>query len=286
MSQELQSTTSALPAGNTKKDMFSLQPQTLQEAREYAELLAGSDLVPKDFRGKPGNVLIAVQMGAEVGLPPTQAIQNIAVINGRPAMWGDAVLALAKASPICEYVVEEVYDDKAICKVKRRGEPETMRVFTMDDAKRAGLAGKQGPWREYPKRMLQMRARSWAIRDVFPDLLKGISIAEEVQDIAPIRDVTPSKPEGETRTEQLKNRLNGKQEEPPIEAEPAKQPSKEALAEIITLQAIIEDMQSATTEKELSDVANMAASLPEEDLPEARKMYKACLEKMQGDQNK
>src|SRR3546814_17968193 len=52
----------------------------------------------------------------------------------------------------------------------------------MDDAKKAGRAGKQGPWSQYPQRMLQMRARAWAMRDGFADVLKGIGIAEEVRD--------------------------------------------------------------------------------------------------------
>src|SRR3546814_15381125 len=52
----------------------------------------------------------------------------------------------------------------------------------MDDAKKAGLAGKQGPGSQYPQRMRQMRARAWAMRDGFADVLKGIGIAEEVRD--------------------------------------------------------------------------------------------------------
>src|SRR3546814_4979258 len=52
----------------------------------------------------------------------------------------------------------------------------------MDDAKKAGRAGKQGPWSQYPQRMRQMRARAWAMRDGFADVLKGIGIAEEVRD--------------------------------------------------------------------------------------------------------
>jgi hypothetical protein len=55
----------------------------------------------------------------------------------------------------------------------------------MDDAKAAGLQGKQGPWTQYPKRMRQMRARAFALRDVFPDVLRGLPVAEEVMDIPP-----------------------------------------------------------------------------------------------------
>jgi hypothetical protein len=54
-----------------------------------------------------------------------------------------------------------------------------------------GLKGKQGPWTNYPKRMLQMRARSWCLRDVYPDVLRGVHVAEEAQDM-PEKDVTPA----------------------------------------------------------------------------------------------
>jgi hypothetical protein len=163
---------------------FSLAPRNLDEAFRLAEMLADSDLVPKDFRGKPGNVLIAVQWGFEVGLKPLQAVQNIAVINGRPTMWGDACLALVRASPLCEYVIE-TEDEKgtAVCRAKRRGEPEQTRTFSDQDAKVAGLLNKAGPWTTNPKRMKQMRARAFTLRDVFTDVLKGMQIAEEVMDI-------------------------------------------------------------------------------------------------------
>jgi hypothetical protein len=98
-------------------------------------------------------------------------------------MWGDAVLALVRGSGKLEYIDEQDDGHTAFCRVKRKGEPETTRTFSMDDAKSANLLGKQGPWSQYPKRMRQMRARAFALRDVFTDVLAGISIAEEVRDI-------------------------------------------------------------------------------------------------------
>ena len=175
-----------------QKQQFTLAPQTIEEALKFAEMLSKSNLVPKDFQGNSGNILVAVQWGAELGLQPMQSMQNIAVINGRPSLWGESVIALVKASPLCEYVIEEVTDNGATCKVKRKGELEQVRYFTVDDAKKANLWGKQGPWSQYPKRMLQMRARSWALRDVFPDVLRGMPIAEELQDMPSEKDITPS----------------------------------------------------------------------------------------------
>lgn len=182
MSTEL-STKTAKPAA------FDLSPRNFEEAWRMAEILANSDMVPKDFRGKPENCLIAMQWGSEVGLKAMQALQNIAVINGRPSMWGDAVIALALSNPICESIIEEDDGFTATCRVKRRGGQEQFRTFSIDDAKAAGLAGKQGPWTQYPKRMRQMRARAFAIRDVFPDVLRGLAVAEEAMDFPVPRDM-------------------------------------------------------------------------------------------------
>ncbi|MDR5756990.1 recombinase RecT [Caballeronia sp. LZ035] len=171
---------------------FDLSPKSLEEALTFADYLSKSSIVPKDFQDKPGNILVAIQWGMELGLKPMQAMQNIAVINGRPSLWGDAVLALVRASPVCEYVYESNENGTAICRVKRRGEEEQFRTFSDADAKQAGLIGKQGPWAQYPQRMKQMRARAFALRDVFPDVLKGMPIAEEVGDYLPAeKDITP-----------------------------------------------------------------------------------------------
>lgn len=165
------------------RQQFDLSPQTFDQALQFCDYLAESDFVPKDFKGKPGNCFIAIQWGSELGLKPLQAMQNLAIINGRPALWGDAVIALVRSSPLCEYITESDDGGTAVCRVKRRGESEEVRTFSMDDAKVAGLIGKQGPWTQYPKRMRQMRARAFALRDVFPDVLRGMPIAEEVMDI-------------------------------------------------------------------------------------------------------
>ncbi len=160
---------------------------TMGEAMAFAQMVAKSDFAPKDFKGKPESCLLAIQHGAEVGLSPMQSLQSIAVINGRPTIWGDAALALVQSSPACEYVREYIdgEGDKAVavCEVKRRGYPApTEAHFSMADAKRAGLAGKSGPWTQYPSRMLALRARGFALRNAFADVLRGLVTAEEAQD--------------------------------------------------------------------------------------------------------
>jgi hypothetical protein len=177
----------------TTTGSFDLSPRSLEEAFKFADMLADSSIVPKDFIGKPGNILVAMQWGMELGLKPLQAMQNIAVINGRPSLWGDAVLALVLASPLCEYIEEWEENGTAFCKVKRKGKPEDIQRFGDEEAKKAGLLGKQGPWSQYPQRMKKMRARSFAVRDNFADVLKGIQIAEEVGDYPTERDITPAR---------------------------------------------------------------------------------------------
>lgn len=182
----------ALALAPSVRMAYSLEPRNFEEALRLADILADSEMVPKDFRGKPGNCMVAIQWGAEIGLKPLQALQGIAVINGRPSLWGDSMLALVRSSPLCEYVVETHDGDKAVCRVKRRGEPEQTREFSQADAVTAGLAGKEGPWRTNPKRMRQMRARAFALRDVFTDVLKGIPMAEEAMDFT--ENLAPAAP--------------------------------------------------------------------------------------------
>lgn len=194
----------------------ALRPTNLSEAMELSKMLANSDFVPNDYRGKPGNVLSALQMGAEVGLAPMQSLQNIAVINGRPSIWGDAALALCRVHPQWGGIEETQDDGVATCRVTRieRGKAHiTERTFSLEDAKRAGLAGKKGPWQEYPKRMCQFRARGFALRDAFPDALKGLHLAEESRDIIDVTASSPSDPATQAAPKRGAAGLRGKMEQ-------------------------------------------------------------------------
>ena len=165
-----------------EKSGFSLEASNFEQALKMSEILAKSDMVPKNFKDKPGDVLVAIAMGHELGLKPLQALQNIAAINGRPTLWGDAMLAVVQAHPDYEYHKEWSDEGNYYCIVKRVGVDEVQGHFSIDKAKKANLLGKQGPWTQYPERMLQMRARGFALRDSFADALKGIQMREEVQD--------------------------------------------------------------------------------------------------------
>ena len=173
-----------------QKNGFLMEPQSLNEAMEFANMLANSNLVPKAYQQKPGDIMVACQWGAEIGLKPLQSLQNIAVINNIPAVWGDALVALVRGSGLCEYIKQD-WDDAsktATCRVKRKGEPEEMRQFSEEDARVAGHLNKD-TYKKNLQRMLSIRARAFALRDVFADVLKGLKVAEEVEDYPAEREV-------------------------------------------------------------------------------------------------
>ena len=242
-----------------QKPSFSLTPSSLAEAMEFAGMMSKSSIVPKDYQNNPGNILVAIQWGMEIGLQPLQSMQSIAVINGRPSIWGDAMLALVRSSGLLEAISEEVTESKAVCTIKRRGEQEVVREFSMQDAKQAGLTGKQGPWSQYPKRMLQMRARAFALRDVFPDVLRGVHVAEEAQDMSE-RDMGAADVVGEvppaSRTSALKAKLLSKQ-------------GPEAL------DVVLAQIASSTGKEGLAKAKELAGKLTEEDRATAAEAYKA-----------
>lgn len=167
----------------------AMVPTTIESAWRLSEVIAASGMAPKSYGTDPNKVMVGILAGMEVGFTPFAALQSIAVINGNPQVWGDGALALVQASGLLEDIEETDDGNRATCTVKRVGKSPVVRTFDMDDAKRAGLAGKAGPWTQYPRRMRQMRARAFAIRDAFPDVLKGLRIAEEVQDY---QDLSPA----------------------------------------------------------------------------------------------
>lgn len=207
-----------------------LRPQNLTELMAFAQVAAKSSMMPRDYIGKPENVVIAVQLGSELGLAPMQSIQNIAVISGRPAVFGDAMPALCRQSPVCEDIEErfEGEGDKltAVCIAKRVGKKPITQSFSVEDAKKAGLWGKAGPWQQYPRRMLQMRARGFALRDAFPDVLRGLITVEEAQDIPPDQSFAGTTIEAKAEPAKPSSREQINRDVPMAETKPEAQPQK------------------------------------------------------------
>lgn len=209
-----------------------IRPQSFGELAQFAQMAAKSQMVPKDFQNKPENIMLAVQMGSELGLAPMQALQNIAIVNGRPSVWGDALPGLCRQSGVCQDIREWIEGEGdnmvAYCEATRLGSVPIRQSFSVADAKRANLWKTEpktkkmgsngayevdsGPWYAYPKRMLQMRARGFALRDAFPDVLRGLISAEEARDIPqdnfagptinaePLTDIAPEPPTAPRKT--------------------------------------------------------------------------------------
>lgn len=198
LSAETSAAAPARPPVKAGGVLAALTPQNIEEAFRLATALAASgDMIPRHFQGQPQATMAAIIRGMEIGLAPMQALSSIAVVNGRPMLWGDALPALMQRAGHHVDVDYEGSGDSltAVATLTRGDTGKTVtRRFGMADAKRAGLLGKQGPWQQYPQRMIAHRARSWAIRDGAADALMGLLIADDGDHVGPekARDVTPA----------------------------------------------------------------------------------------------
>jgi len=175
----------------TGADVAAIIPRTLEETFRLAGAIAASGLAPQSL-SSPEKVMVAIMAGAELGMPPFQSLQSFAVVNGRPCLWGDGLIAVARANgvKVREWMDGHADAAEAFCEVTRPDGETIQRSFSVADAKKAGLWDKQGPWKQYPRRMLQMRARAYAVRDGCADFLRGFQVREEVEDYQ-VKDVTP-----------------------------------------------------------------------------------------------
>lgn len=206
------------PAG---ANFFTQAPRTEAEAYAFCKRIAMSTYCPKAYRPESflkkyrefekdeskvralaleesiANIFVCCQYGGSIGLGIMQSLQGIAVINGIPTVFGDTQYALCKSR--AKVQVTEQWDDNQkiyYCRVERPGYQPVEQSFGFNDAIFAGLmvqdpktgyvrGNKEGPWTAYPKRMCQMRARSLALRDQCPDILKGLAVYEEIADMQP-----------------------------------------------------------------------------------------------------
>ncbi len=155
-------------------------------------------------------IITAWQTAASLRIPPIRAIQNMAIIHGSLAIWGELPKALAESTGELEDFRMILIDDKqeqislanknldkevcgAVVQVKRKGRSMNEYSFTQADAQKAGLLSKPGPWKDYRKIMYQRRAMNHAMKFEFPDALMGVKIAEydfnEAPDLSQARDV-------------------------------------------------------------------------------------------------
>ena len=165
-----------------------------QDPFDLAERIAKSQLIPQAYRGKPADAAICMMYGAEVGLPPMTALQRIIVINGKPTLDAQGMAALIRGAG--HSIVGKTSNEEAVVTGRRKDNGDEMTVtFTMADAKRANLV-KNGPWTQYPSAMLWARAVSKLARELFPDVLMGMSyVPEEMSEVAGVAVDDPEPPQ-------------------------------------------------------------------------------------------
>lgn len=174
-----------------------LVPTTYNELMQMAMLLHQSGLAPNSL-DTVQKVAVAAAMCLELGRPIMSGIQDMAVINGKVSMFGDAILGLIRASGELELFDQwedgkPLQDDWVIyTKVKRRGGKEKTSSFSWMEAKRAGYdnpkkrdgsADYSSPWRRYTRRMMMFKSRNFLLRDEFGDILKGMKAQEDIEDL-------------------------------------------------------------------------------------------------------
>jgi len=152
----------------------------LTDPAEIARAVGGTDFVPVGMRDNLAAITAALLYGDEVGLGPMQSLSKIAVINGRPTLAAEAQRALILQAGH-ELWIEESTTTRCTVAGRRKGSEQTSRItWTLDDAKRAGIGGKQ-TWRAYPRQMLLARASAELARAVFADAIGGLAATEEAE---------------------------------------------------------------------------------------------------------
>ena len=168
---------------NDTNTAITLIPKSLAEAKELTRELAPAALLPAALKQKPADLLAILMTGAELGLAPMQSIRGIHIIEGRPSLSADAMAGIVLASTKCASLrVVESTDERVTVLAQRTGQPEAKFSFSMKDAERAGLSGRDN-WRKYPRNMMRARATAFACRAVWPDLLMGIYTDEELEEV-------------------------------------------------------------------------------------------------------
>jgi hypothetical protein len=163
----------------------SPRAQAYNELYNLARLTTHTEMVPKPLRGRPDAAFAVMVYGAELGLEPMAAMRSIFLIEGQPTCSAQLMRGLIQSAGHL-LAWRQVSSERVELYARRRdtGADGTV-VWTMDDARRAKLAGK-GNWATYPRAMLAARATSEMARLLFSDVLHGIAYTpEEVGAVGP-----------------------------------------------------------------------------------------------------
>lgn len=207
--------------------------ELMEKALKFSEVMAQADIIPAHYRGKPANVFVAMQSAFRMHLDPMQVMQNTFVISGKLGMVSSFAISLANGSGLFDsgicYKIEGKGDDlkvTAYANLKKSGR-EISYTITMREAIAEGWT-KNAKYRTLPELMLRYRAATLLIRTHVPEVLNGMHMVEEIEDVAiATKDVTPSK--SASISSKLDSVLSH-QEEEVVNTEPS-----ETLAELIEL---------------------------------------------------
>lgn len=155
---------------------------SVDDALKLVRHVGESTFVPREYRGKPGELLAAILTGQEIGLPPMASMSKVHNIQGRAGLSAEAMRAVVLARGHELWIVEASNERVTVAGRRAGSEHASQFTWTMDDARKANLASKQ-VWRQFPKAMLLARATGELCRAIFADVLSGISYTiEELQD--------------------------------------------------------------------------------------------------------
>jgi len=168
---------------------------SLTAAHKIGAALCNTSFVPATFKGKPEEAAAAILFGDEIGLTPTQALQSVYVISGKPALYARAMVAIVLAAGH-EVETMSKTDNEVSVRGRRRGsESWTVETWTTERAKRAGYLNNK-KYQSDPQSMLYARAASDICRQIAPDALAGIGYSvEELEADTKVTITREAKPE-------------------------------------------------------------------------------------------
>lgn len=181
-------TNSELAPINTTEDGLDLltrQAEAMGAAHKLATVLCNTQMVPQVFRGKPDDGAAAILYGAELGLKPQQALQQVFVVHGQPAIYARTMVALLKSKGYTFETVESSDTCVTVRGTSPRGEVEES-TWTIDRAKKAGYTSNK-KYNSDPQAMLYAKAASEVSRKLAPDVLLGIRYTAEDLELEPVK---------------------------------------------------------------------------------------------------
>lgn len=170
---------------------MAIIPRTIDECTNLAERLAKSELLPKALRNKVPDVLMTIMAGQEMGLAPMASLRAFHVIEGKPVMSADGMVAIVLGSGKAVYFdrIEESVTSVTYETLRVGSKAPRRCTWTIEMAKTAALHLKDN-WRAHPRAMLAARAKSELARDVYPDVLAGCFTADEIDRGTPRAPIT------------------------------------------------------------------------------------------------